>query len=659
MSTSSRLQALDAISRDLQGSLSTCRVANGIDGACLQAAFTAYGIAASDVRIDLDDAMSVAVEELQNLFEKIPGGQVATQRIAGIALAAVARAYSMRMPDENRNLPKLAIPTQVARLSALHQINRAATANLRLDEMLDTVVRLVANTTESDACEVFLFDESTGLLALRAAIGLNPSSVNAVTIRVGSGITGVAAQQRRLVSAPDAQMHSSFLAHPGIGDEIYTSQVSVPIVLTGPDRLIGVLNIHSIRHRDYDRGELEFLETVAGELAISIENARQYSSADERLRQKVSQLATLQHVSRMLTSTLELSDVLRLVSEQAVELVHAEAAAMFRLGPTSRRGGQPAQPVIEHRVGLIREILEPSVRDDLARAVIERGAALQTEVQYSDGTSTLLCLPLRTAREPVGALCLRFPKDQLPDEDTIGMLQSFCDTAAMAVENAQLYQDAMHSVQTQSALVQEMHHRVRNNLQTVAALLSLQLRTAADAPWSTAIREAISRIQSIAAVHDLLSDEQRLGGTTLDVIARLVAEDAHSTLIPEGLKVEFRIEPSALRIPSRQATIISLLINELAANAISHGFEHRAEGQIRIRGWEANGWANIEVVNNGEGVPDGFDPAQSSGLGMRITQRLVTSDLRGDFTIASGNDMTRALIRFPMADEDSAMVIQA
>ncbi len=652
MGISRRIEVLDDLATQLRQELSLSSNPSQLDGGALQRAFQDFGEQAFELEIELDDALSVAVEELQVLFGRVGGDDASTQRIAGIALAAASRGYLTEVPMADPSNAGSTEPTQqVARLSALHQINRAATANLKLGEMLDTVVRLVAQTTNSDACEVFLHDESTGLLALRAAVGLNPSSVNAVTIRMGVGITGQAAVGRRLIAAPDARSHPHFLAHPGIGDEVYTSQVSVPIVLTGANELIGVLNIHSIQRRSHDAGELEFLETVAGELAISIENARQYSTADERLRQKVSQLATLQRVSRMLTSTLDLSGVLRLVSEQAVELVHAEAAAMFRLPPRTGRNGMPTQPVIEHRVGVIREILEPAVRDNLAREVIERGAAMQTEIRYSDGVSTLLCLPLRTAREPVGALAMRFPKDQLPDEDAVGILQAFCDTAAMAVENAQLYQDAMHSVQTQSALVQEMHHRVRNNLQTVAALLSLQLRTAEDAPWSTAIREAMSRIQSIAAVHDLLSDEQRLGGTTVDVIARLVAEDAHSTLIPPGLKVDFRIEPSTLRIPTRQATIISLLINELAANAISHGFEHRAEGVIRISGWEADGWANIEVVNNGEGVPEGFDPAQSSGLGMRITQRLVTSDLRGEFTISSGDDMTRALIRFPIVEE--------
>jgi two-component sensor histidine kinase len=415
--------------------------------------------------------------------------------------------------------------------------------------------------------------------------------------------------------------------------------------------LVGILNIHSIRRREYDPDELEFLQTVAGELAISIENARQYSSTDERLRQKVAELGTLQRVSRMLASTLDLQDVLRLISEQAIELIHAEAAAIFRLNRFGWQRGEQGAPIIEHRVGPVRDLIDSHERDSLVSEVLRKGTSQSRPVRFVDGESMLFCLPLRTARETVGALCFRLGNSSTPNEDTLGILQAFSDSAAMAIENAQLYQNAVQSFETQTTLVQEMHHRVRNNLQTVAALLSLQLRTAEDAPWATEIREAISRIQSIAGVHDLLSDEQRLGGTTVDEIARMVAEDAHSTLIPPGLRVQFDIEPSALRIPTRQATIISLLINELTANAISHGFERRDTGTVRIRGWEADDRAHIEVFNDGQGVPDGFDPATSKGLGMRITQRLVTSDLKGTFSIASDDIGTVALISFPIVDE--------
>lgn len=657
----SRQTTLEEIAKglavDLRAAYGRGKRRSGVGGEPLVTAFDQFGRHAADHGIALEDALAVAVETLQDLFAQTGGmgSEPSTVKAAGVALATVARAYNATSPaDATGDQSPAPIPQQVARLSALHQINRAATANLKLFEMLDTVVQVVARTTASDACEVFLYDDPTGLLTLRAAVGLNPASVNAVTIRIGSGITGRAALEARLISAPDAHAHESFLAHPGIGDEIHTSQVSVPILIKGQGKLVGIFNIHSIKRREYEKDELEFLQIVAGELAISIENARQYSLTDERLRQKVAELGTLQRVSRLLASTLDLPDVLRLISEQAIELLHAEAAAIFRLSRQRWQRGQEISPIIEHRVGPIRELQQPEERDDFVRDVIRTGTAMSHDVRYVDGVNTLFCLPLRTAREPVGALCFRLSQQGLPDEDTLGILQAFSDSAAMAIENAQLYQDAMHSVQTQSALVQEMHHRVRNNLQTVAALLSLQLRTAEDAPWSTEIREAISRIQSIAAVHDLLSDERRLGGTTVDVIARLVAEDAHSTLIPPGLEVEFEIEASTLRIPSRQATIISLLINELAANAISHGFKNRTMGKVRIRGWEADDHAHIEVWNDGRGVPAGFDPAQSSGLGMRITQRLVTSDLKGTFTIASDDVGTRALIRFPIVDDDTA-----
>jgi two-component sensor histidine kinase/putative methionine-R-sulfoxide reductase with GAF domain len=624
-----------------------------VGGETVLRAFDRFGAAARNAGITLSDALTAAAESLSRYSDRFVITATDEDRFhaTGVALAAVATSHAQPdhpipvLENDRSRFPE----TQHARLDALHQINRAATSNLQLSEMLDTVVKVVKATTSSDASAVFLYSESTGLLSLEATDGLNKASVGNVTVRIGEGIIGRAAIEGQLISAPNARQHESFLAHPAIGDDKYSSQVSVPMLLQGQDRLVGILNIHSIDPRIYDQDELEFLRTVAGELAISIENARQYSSTDQKLHQKIEELGTLQRVGRMLASTLEVNAVLEMITENAVEISHAEAAAIFR--PSKTNGSQPWNPIIESRIGLVRQLENVKTRNDVVGEVFRTGAAIQMEIQYVDGPALLFCLPLRSARGLVGAICFRFATNAELDKDVIGLLQAFSDSAAMAIENAELYQDAMRSVQTQRTLVQEMHHRVRNNLQTVAALRSLQLRRAEDAPWAVEIREAISRIQSIAAVHDLLSDEKRLGGTTVDVIARMVAEDAHSTLIPPGLRVTFDIHPSDLQIPSRQATIMSLLINELAANAISHGFENRDRGYIRIRAWNDDGMANVEVFNDGQKVPEGFQPAQSQGLGMKITHRLVTSDLHGSFMIGSDEAGTTALIRFPIAVE--------
>jgi len=624
----------------------------------LRDAYHRFGAAAAGLGISLEDAMAAGVEALQDLFERF-GGQATdstTIRGAGIALAALSRAYQDDAARRQRR-PAPAPPTQVSRLEALYHINRAATANLQLGEMLDTIVRAVAETTGSDACAVFLFDAATDSLALRAAAGLNPAAVGAVTIRPGMGITGRAAVEGRVIAAPDAHRHESWLSYPVTGDDLYQTQVSVPMLLQGADQLVGVLNILTIARREFDAEEIAFLETVAGELAIAIENARLYSRTDARLRRKVTELGTLQRVSRTIASSLDLSEVLRSIAEQALQLIPAEAAAIFRLPHRVEAAGNAEPPVIEHYYGLRRDLEDNAPRDRLVREVVRTGNPMSADVSYADGTSPIFCLPLRSARETLGALCMRLRPGVELTEDELGLLQAFSDSASLAIENAQLYQDAMHGLDTTSALLQEMHHRVRNNLQTVAALLSLQLRQSEGEAWTVGLREAVSRVQAIAAVHDLLSDENRLGSTTIDMIARHVAEDAQSTLIPPGLDVVFSIPPSDVEVHSRQATLLALLINELVANAVSHGFAGRARGRVTIRAEREGELAIVRVSNDGHGIPAGFDPAQSTGLGMRIIQRLVTSDLHGEFIIRPTAEGTLATIAFrltrPSLDAES------
>lgn len=536
-------------------------------------------------------------------------------------------------------------------LTHLRPICRAVTRDQPLAARLTTIARRIAVAMRLDACTIFLHDEATKSLALRAAWGMDPATVGAVTLRVGDGIAGQAALDQRTIVATDARAHRNFLDHPGLGDEQFTTQISTPMIVNGPERLVGVLSIHSLDKRQTVAYELDFLESVASLLGVTIDTERRSVQTDVELQRKITELATLQRVSRVVASTLDLSEVLKLITEQAVELINAEAAAIFRL-PAENADVEDILPTIEYRVGRIRNHEDETSRDVVVRDVLQSGVARTRDISYVDGTSSVFCLPLNTARETVGALCFRLRHGVSLDEEQLGLLQAFGDAAAIAIDNAGLYQEAITSIQTQSTLVQEMHHRVRNNLQTVAALLSLQLRSDEDAPWSQELREAVGRIQSIAAVHDIMSDAPRLAGTTVDVIARLVAEDAHSTLIPPGLNITFDIPKSTLTVPSRQATIIALLINELTANAIHHGFAGRERGRITITGNQDHGAAIIEVINDGVRIANGFKPAESSGLGMRITQRLVTSDLRGSFSIRPTETGTIATIRFPIVEDD-------
>jgi two-component system, sensor histidine kinase PdtaS len=529
----------------------------------------------------------------------------------------------------------------------LHRISRAATTTPSPGEFLDLSVNVIAEATKSDACAVFLYDAATDSLTLSAAVGLNPALVGAMTLRPGRGITGSAAVKREPIMAAEARTHPCWVPTSSLGDEIYSSQASIPMMLENPDRLVGVLNLLTLARRDFDDADQSFLVDVAGELAIGVEYAQLHSLTDERLRRKIIELGTLQRVSRSVASALDLSEVLRLVSEAAVELTNAEAAAVFKLPPEG--GDAQSYPSVVHRVGRNREVTDELARADLVTSVIESDGARAVEMEYVDGSAMLFCIPLRSARERWGALCVRLPSGKTVTEDDLALLQAFTDTASIAIENAELYQDARDSAETASTLLQEMHHRVRNNLQTVAALLSLQLRQVEDTDAARHLQDAVGRVQAIASVHDLVSDASRLSGATIDSIARLVADELRVTLIRPTLHVDFTIEPSDIVVPPRQATVLALLFNELISNAVTHGFVDRGSGTAAVRARREGGEITIEVENDGQRVPSGFDASASSGIGLRIVRRLVESDLAGLFQIESTEAGTVARIHFPSA----------
>jgi two-component sensor histidine kinase len=511
----------------------------------------------------------------------------------------------------------------------------------------------VVDVIGGEGCVVFFRQPGTDRLQIGASLGFNNERINEIYVPIGEGIVGTAASEQVTIVAPDSTNRPNFAPISNLGDERFQSQIATPMIMAETNELIGVLSLFSEHPRVFDDETVEFLEAIARESAHAIVAARMRTASEEQLRKKIAELSTLQRVSRVIASSLDLDEVLRSIATASVEIIDAEAAAVFRLPPVPVPDSDDLSLVMDYRVGEIRPLVDESSRTRLVMQVIRSGAARITELDYIGGANLLFCMPLRSARGTMGALCIRLRPGIELAEDELGLLQAFTDTASLAIENAQLYEEARASVQTSSTLLQEMHHRVRNNLQTVAALLSLQLRETASDETAGALREAVSRVQSIAAVHDLLSDEGRLAGATIDAIARLVVEQASMTFIQPPLHVTFEIEPSSLAVSSRQATVLALLINELVANAVEHGFRNRTTGRVWIRATSNGRMCSLDVENDGEPLPPTFDIAEAQGLGMRIVERLVTSDLGGRFIMAGTDAGTRVRLSFPITSNDA------
>jgi len=204
----------------------------------------------------------------------------------------------------------------------------------------------------------------------------------------------------------------------------------------------------------------------------------------------------------------------------------------------------------------------------------------------------------------------------------------------VADENARLFEAEHERSRQLSLAIQETHHRVKNNLQAVSALLELQITTESGVLPVEAVRGSLSQIKAIAIVHDLLSHDQPIGyvdaAQALRKLVHLFPEQVSAGPDP----VEIALEAEPIWIPTKAATALALVVNELLTNAIKHGGAGRMgpsepQNAIEVHLRKQDGMVLLSVTDGGPGFPPGFDPVQHAHLGLELVRALVESDLQG------------------------------
>jgi two-component sensor histidine kinase len=197
---------------------------------------------------------------------------------------------------------------------------------------------------------------------------------------------------------------------------------------------------------------------------------------------------------------------------------------------------------------------------------------------------------------------------------------------------------------SKDATIREIHHRVKNNLQTISSLLRLQARRLTNEEAKAAVSESVRRIRTIALVHESLSREPGEDIAFIEIVRPLLR------LAEEGLQspdrpVRFSVDGDGGRIPANTATPLSVVLTELLQNAVEHGFpEGSGGGGVAVQLAHANDELTVRVVDNGRGVDRTFDLDSATGLGLSIVRTLVTTELNGTIEMrpATVDDLSAA-----------------
>jgi two-component sensor histidine kinase len=221
----------------------------------------------------------------------------------------------------------------------------------------------------------------------------------------------------------------------------------------------------------------------------------------------------------------------------------------------------------------------------------------------------------------------------------MALFATLANQTALAIENARLV--------TNVAVVREMHHRIKNNLQSVAMLLRMQMSSGREVLAQDVLQEAINRIQSIAAVHEILSQKGFAVVEIKDLINR-VSQAVLENMSAPHQDIRIGVQGVEFALPSQAATSLALAVNELVQNAVQHAFAGRKEGSIAIHLAEEPCYWRITIRDNGVGLPsDGM-----RHMGLELVEELIADDLRGEFSLTGGVEGTGALLRIPKRSEE-------
>lgn len=200
------------------------------------------------------------------------------------------------------------------------------------------------------------------------------------------------------------------------------------------------------------------------------------------------------------------------------------------------------------------------------------------------------------------------------------------------------------------SVIKEIHHRVKNNLQTVAGLLRMQMRRVEHEEAKAALQEALNRILSISLVHETLAyheeeriDVSEMGRRLMDLLAQ--------SLVGKDSRIAMRFDGAPVFISSRTAVSLALVLNELLTNAVLHGFADLAEGEVVLAVTVGDNTCEVAVTDTGRGLKEGC--AEKGGrLGLEIVRTVVEKDLHGVFSISPREiGGTTATLSFPCGEE--------
>ena len=542
-------------------------------------------------------------------------------------------------------------------LSTLNEITRQLTSTLEQEPLLQNILENAVTILNCEAGTLFLMDEQTGDLVFRVTVGPVATNLLGQRLPAGTGIAGRAVQTRQPVIENDSQRTNSSRFDGTDKQTGFVSRSLLAVPMQIKDRVLGVIEV--INRRDglpFVEDDQNLLTAFAGQAAVAIENARLLALTDQELARSVEELQVMGRIVRELNASLDVDRAMRITLEWAIRQSSAEAGLIGMLEDDELRiMAQQGYEEVLNEQSLTRLPLEyPSIT-----AVIQSGQANQVSLVNSGSNGILstahtqMIIPIRREALVIGLILLESTSDS---QGNLAFLNRLSDNAAIAITNAQLYEEVQRANIAKSEFVSFVAHELKNPMTSIKGYTELLAAGSVgqinemQTNFLGTIRSNVERMSTL--VSDL-NDNAKIeaGRLRLDFRPADVKEIMDEVVRSTRRQVEDKRQTIELQFPPQLPHVWAdrTRVAQVLTNLVSNAYKYTPEGGRLLIGAEAtdNQWdpegakqvVHLWVEDNGIGIS--FEDqarifqrffrsddskareAPGTGLGLNITKSLV------------------------------------
>jgi signal transduction protein with GAF and PtsI domain len=332
-------------------------------------------------------------------------------------------------------------------LRILHEVAKDISSNLELRELLNRIVAMIMNFVTADSCLIYLYDRQNDELILTASSKAKEKSIGRVKLKIGEGVTGWAAKEKRPVVLPkEAYKDQRFKTFTSLEEDKYQAFMSIPIL--SKDEVIGVMNVRNVEAHNYPEHQVNLLFTVSRYLGSAIHNAIIY----EEVTRKAKQLDLLSEVSRTIVSDHYLKEILQLIVAMTAKVMDSQICSIMLLDEkrnelfiaatqslSQKYLSKPNLKVGQSVSGKVVLEKRPTTVID----VTKEPGYMYPEVARQEGIVSLLSVPMMVKDRAIGVINSYTKSEHRFKQEEISILQTVANQAAVAIENTHLSEEIL------------------------------------------------------------------------------------------------------------------------------------------------------------------------------------------------------------------------